>query len=143
MMFDELLKKKDIILMSPRRIETKIINREEKYAGKYDLCCPVICKEYDLKGERVLFDIKTSARVQEVHMIQLGGYYASFPEKEKPDRVALIKITPDVRKNPKLEAELHVYSKEQAEKWAEQFLVLVRRFHAENMKPKDGIDQVD
>jgi len=143
MMFDELLKKKKMTLLQPRRIESKILNREEKYAGKFDLFCPVKCQEYGLDGHRVLFDIKTSANIYETHKIQLGGYYASFPEDEKPDRVALIKITPDARRNPRLEADLHIYSRSLAEKWADQFIELARRFHSENMKPTDDIIPVD
>ena len=143
MMFDELLKKKKLVLLQPRHVEAKILNREEKYAGKYDLRCPVICPEFNLNGERVLFDIKTSANIYKTHKLQLGGYYASFPEDEKPDRVALIKITPDARRNPRLEAELHIYSRDLAEQWAEEFIELARRFHTENMKPSDDIISLD
>jgi len=143
MMLNELLKKKKMTFLQPRMIESKIINHEEKYAGKFDLCCPVICKEFELNGEKVLFDIKTSARVQNTHLLQLGGYWKGFPKDEKPNRVGIIKITPDARRNPRLEAELHIYTKAQAEMWGAQFLTLARRFHAENMKPKDGIDKVD
>lgn len=141
MMFNELVKKHQMQFLQPRRIETKIINHTEKYAGKYDMCCPLKCIK--INGERILFDIKTSGGLYMSHKIQLGGYYAAFPEDEKPDRVALIKITPDVWKNPRLEAELHIFSKKKAEEWAEQFLELVRKFHADNIKPKDGIEPVD
>jgi len=141
MMFNELVKKHQMQFLQPRRIETKIINHAEKYAGKYDMCCPFKCIK--INGEKILFDIKTSGGLYMSHKIQLGGYYASFPEDERPDRVALIKITPDVRKNPRLEAEIHVFSREKAEEWAEQFLDLVRKFHTDNIKPKDGMVPMD
>ena len=143
MMFAELMKEKQITLLQPRRIESKIVNHEEKYAGKFDLCCPVIFPEYNLNGETVLFDIKTSSAVRPTHLIQLGGYWISFPKDERPDRVAIIKITPNSWTNPRLIAEIHIYSRAQAEKWGEEFLVLARKFHAENMKPVDGVEQVD
>jgi len=141
MMFNELVKKKKITFGFPRRVESKILNRKERYSGKFDLCCPMSCPKID--NEKILFDIKTSSEVRETHLIQLGGYYAAFPDDEKPDRVAIIKITPDSWKNPKLEAELHVYKKSQAENWAKQFIELARRFHNENMEPADGIENVD
>lgn len=141
MMFRELLKDKKMTLHSPRRIETKIINHTERYAGKFDLRCPMTCLKID--NEDILFDIKTSSGVYESHKLQLGGYYASFPEDDKPDRAAVIKITPDPWKNPRLEAELHVFPKKKVEAWAEQFIDLARKFHADGIKPVDGIEPVD
>jgi hypothetical protein len=142
MMFQQLIKTKHLQFGFPRRVESKILNRKEKYSGKFDLCCPLTCPR--INNEKILFDIKTSSAVRETHLLQLGGYFMSFPEDERPDRVAIIKITPDAWKNPKLEAELHVYPKSKAEEWGNQFIELARTFHAENMHPSDdNIETMD
>ena len=135
MMFEEMLQREKITLGQPRRIESKIINSAEKYAGQIDLLCPV-------NEKLTLLDIKTSSAIHEPHLLQLGGYYLALDPK--PEQVGIIKITPDPDKNPKLTADLHLYPASKAQKWGEEFVELARKYHAENMKPADGkIEHMD
>jgi hypothetical protein len=135
MMFEEMLEREHIVLGQPRRVESKIINQKEKYAGQIDLMCPI-------NNIPTLLDIKTSASIRKNHLIQLGGYYMALDEK--PEQVGIIKITPDTYKNPSLRGEIHIYPASEARSWGEQFISLARRFHAEGKAPaEEDIDRID
>lgn len=130
MMWKEMLKREKLTLGFPRLIEHKIINREEKYAGKFDLLCPI-------NDVLTLLDIKTSARVYDTHLLQLGGYYAGIPESERPKQAGVITLNVDPERNPKLTGKIHIYSEQKVQLLASEFLELARRFHREGLKPRD------
>jgi hypothetical protein len=135
-MFYEMLEHEKISLGYPRMIEHKIINSTEKYAGKYDMKCKV-------NGVETLMDLKTSAQVRDQHLLQLGGYYAAIPDKDKPTQAGVITVHVDPKNNPSLVSKIHILPEHKVISLSEEFIELARTFHKLNIKPKDGISEID
>lgn len=131
-MFYEMLDREKITLGYPRMIEQKIINREEKYAGKYDIKCPVNTIE-------TLLDLKTSAKVRDQHLLQLGGYYAAIPDKNKPSQAGVITVHVNPDNNPHLVSKIHIIPEHKVISLADEFLELAREFHRLGIKPEEDI----
>lgn len=120
LMFDELLP--ELNLGYPRLREHIVINRDEKYAGKFDLLAPS-------GGKPTLFDIKTSRRVYETHLLQLGGYAAALWSNDVDlQQAAIVSLHYNQKNNPTLRGSVTWVDKTDLEKYAADFIRIVREY---------------
>jgi len=123
-MFNELLP--TLNLGHPRLRETLVVNREEGYAGKFDLVAPS-------NGKKTLFDIKTSQRVYDTHLLQIGGYSAALKSNGTVvDQGGIIVLHYNPKNNPMLRGSVHWIGREELDKYERGFINIARRYHREH-----------
>jgi hypothetical protein len=77
-------------------VEERIISREHKYAGTFDLM-----------SDGTVVDLKSSSKIYHAHRLQISAYHnavAEDPDLPDPEGAAIIRLDPDPETNPTLEA---------------------------------------
>ncbi len=119
-MFDEILP--TLKLGHPRIRETFVAHEDAKYAGKYDLLAP--------SGKlNTLFDLKTSRRVYDTHLVQMGGYSAALKNNGvQVDQGAVITLHYKTENNPTLRGQVRWISRAELDAQEHTFLELASKY---------------
>lgn len=126
LMFTEILP--TLNLGYPRQRETTVINREERYAGKFDLLAPS-------NDVLTLFDIKTSRSVYDTHLLQLGGYAAAlWSNGVEVEQAAIITLHYKPENNPLLTGNVRWVKPDELKSQADEFIKIVRKYWADRQQ---------
>jgi hypothetical protein len=111
----------------PRTIETVHVDKKEKVVGTPDLIAP-------FDGIKCLADIKTSQKIHDTHILQVGGYFNmlrnnNVPEEQLPERAILISVHPYEEGNPHLKGHYEIVERDKLEAASREFVELLRKYH--------------